>query len=712
MNFIKPLLSLFLFVVCLPLSQAQLDVVLGTNNEPITEIKFDYLGSTITQTAGVTSNTVATTPVALEYIEINGSTLLYPYDEGSVSKNNNYTANTNGVGVHLEGQLIDSGDPTFVGAFEDLANNADLMNFLYYDGSSNLPPAGDIDITFAKGFEADDYLAVGERNGNTYFTLTPIDEFGNIISGSTSVRFGFTPGTSSGNGTTRYDWDIGYSPTNQSSQSMIYSVVKADLFNIGSDAIFGFRIDNLGDADVKLMALSETDFADNPTNTQIAGLSGNVFNDFDGLMDATVDGTTINTPDGTQLYANLYDPVTGDVIATTPIAADGSYEFLDLAPNTDYAVSVSINEGTEGAALPAQELPAGWIYTGDTQGTTAGDDGTPDGMQTLISVAEVLEPEVNFGIEETPTSDTYSYAISDPAPNSTFTIGSDITSDLSGTDPEEGALGTGATFGITSLPTSGNTLMYNGVAITVGEDGINPPSATNPAIIPNYDPSLLEIVFDGVASQTQTEFEYVVYDEAMQASEPTTYTLQYASLPVEWEYFRVEKMGNKATIHFATAMEINTSHFEIEKSKDGIEFYPIADLEAQGLSTETVRYSFVDQNVKVGSNYYRVKQIDLNGAYSYTDIKMITGDLVADTKVYPNPVSAHSTMLNLQIESTNEQETIYIYNMLGLQVKELTLYTSKGSVETHQINIGNLETGNYVIKFSDRAESIVFTIVK
>jgi len=534
LNQAKQLLIVFIFLPGLVFGQTLLDIELGVNNVPITEVQFEYNGGTVTQTAGVTTNTAAVDRAIVNYMEIDDGgiqTILYPNNYGSIVVNNNFTAAVGGVGVYTDGNFIPANNPvTWEPAMEQVVNSRDLVEFLYYDGVSNIPSGDDFDILFVKGLQADDYVVVGERNGNTYFTVTPLGADGNPITTGRKLRYGFVNGTSSGNGTLKYDWDIGLGPSNYPAQTMNFTVVDAALFDTGGLPIFGFRIDNNGEADVKFFGLSENSYADNPSNPLIGGLSGNVYNDVNGLVDNTVNGSGINNPDATQLYAILYDNNISTVLDTVQVQADGSYEFLNLDAYDDYGVAISITNGVPGAVLPDIELPADWIYTGDKFGTGVGSDGTPDGDQFGLVVATALVPNVNFGIEKKPAADDYAYAIASPDLNSYRTVGVAAESELTGNDYEEGVFNAGEKFGITSLPTNGNELYYNGTQITLGDNGTSAPTAANPFTINNYDPSLLEIRFTG-SSSTTTTFEYITIDAAgEQPDNPATYTYNYTEV--------------------------------------------------------------------------------------------------------------------------------------------------------------------------------------
>lgn len=714
-----PIKKLFFITLLVVISFSSLiaqitDIKLGTNNLPITEVSFDYNGSTIVQTSGETStNTATTLPVSLNYFKVdNGSsvTLLYPNDFGNIIRNNNFSTSVTGVGIYDKGAFINANNATtFEPALEEAVNSTDLMQFLYYDNTSNLPGGDDFDIYFAKGITESDYIVVGERNGNTYFTVTPLDANGNQIAGSEKVRFGKVGGPNSGNGTSKYDWDIGFAPTNQAGQSMVYTAISASLFNLGGAPIFGFRVDNNGEADVKFFGLSNNSFSDNPNNPEIGGIIGNVFNDNNALTDNTVNGNSVSSPDGTTLYAILYDTNTKLVIASQPIKSDGSYEFLDLYNSSDYAVSISTNQGVVGNNIPAQNLPSDWVYTGDNSSTTAGNDGLADGVQTLIAVGNTLVSTINFGVQKKPEAAPYTFGIANPDSGSSFVIGSTATSNLSGDDNEDGVLGSGNTFGITSLPTNNNQLFYDGTEITLGDDGINPPSTSNPYIINNYSPSLLEIRFTGDANQTETAFDYVSFDNAGFASSPATYELAYAALPVEWASFSVRKINQSGLIQFATASEQNNSHFLVQKSIDGEQFRVIGTIEGAGNSSVINEYSFTDPALNLGSNYYRIMQVDLDGQTSLTNVQSIDFETHQSTLVYPNPISANAPHVNLKYYSAEEQVSIKVYNSLGV---ELMRINNQNTAVWNFVNLdlNNLAPGNYFLRVGDRQKAVMFNI--
>lgn len=105
------------------------------------------------------------------------------------------------------------------------------------------------------------------------------------------------------------------------------------------------------------------------------------------------------------------------------------------------------------------------------------------------------------------------------------------------------------------------------------------------------------------------------------------YYQQYNSvLPIELLYFLGFNDNNKNTLNWRTATEINNAYFSIEKSSDAYSWDVIGKLSGSGNSESYKDYKFVDIEPIHGINYYRLKQVDYNGAYKYYGIIAILND--------------------------------------------------------------------------------------
>jgi hypothetical protein len=173
------------------------------------------------------------------------------------------------------------------------------------------------------------------------------------------------------------------------------------------------------------------------------------------------------------------------------------------------------------------------------------------------------------------------------------------------------------------------------------------------------------------------------------------------ALPVDFIFFTAKwvNIGQTAQLVWQTAIEENNSHFEVERSFDGINYETIGRVEGAGSTFETTDYQFLDQletrNTKLMSRdiqgetiYYRLKQVDYNGNYEYSRIESlaINNNEESSISVFPNPATNKIQLVN---NSTNEIELIEIYNSQGLLV---------GRYHTKTIDVSNLKPGVYLIQ--------------
>ncbi|NNJ55297.1 MAG: T9SS type A sorting domain-containing protein [Bacteroidia bacterium] len=474
-------------------------VVLGTNNIPITEFKYEYNGSTVTKTSGGGTTVSTTLPVEIISLKVTDGTtktLDFSNFSGTYIANNNFSASVTGVAVIDSGNLTLATNTTaFEAKMNDVVNGPNLLCALLYDNTTNVPTGDDFDIRFARGLTNDDYIIVGERNGNTHFLVTPLDSVGNVISGASPLHFGNTTGTTSSNGNNKYDWNTTFAPN--FSQPMYITVVDVALFGTSS-GVYGFRVDNNGDADVKFFGMSDDPFDNNPVNLAVPGVTGNIFNDLDGLTDATVNGSSVDTPSGTQLYVSLVQ--SGVVIATAAVDSNGGYEFLNISAGTYTTVLHTTSTGSTTSSLPTN-----WVTTGENDGAGSGNDGTVNGISGSVVVTDSLETQINFAIEQLPNSgDVVASSQSNPGGTTNVTVAA---TSFSGTDPDSG---TPTELRITAFPSNVTTITINGTTYTSGTwpaAGVTVP--TNSSGQPTQT-----ITIDPVDGSKTVDIPYAIIDEA------------------------------------------------------------------------------------------------------------------------------------------------------------------------------------------------------
>jgi hypothetical protein len=110
------------------------------------------------------------------------------------------------------------------------------------------------------------------------------------------------------------------------------------------------------------------------------------------------------------------------------------------------------------------------------------------------------------------------------------------------------------------------------------------------------------------------------------------HNLSIVSLPVTLTAFTANRTGAESVLQWQTAMEENTRDFIIERSADGKTYAGIGTIAAAGNSSTPRDYSFTDPQPEKNSNFYRLKQVDLDGNFVYSPIRVVnfpaTGTLI------------------------------------------------------------------------------------
>lgn len=133
-------------------------------------------------------------------------------------------------------------------------------------------------------------------------------------------------------------------------------------------------------------------------------------------------------------------------------------------------------------------------------------------------------------------------------------------------------------------------------------------------------------------------------------------------LPVSWLDFKGELEGENVLLEWATATELNNRSFVIESSSQGEVFRRIGEVEGAGNSTEAQHYRFEHRTPSAGVNYYRIKQVDFDGQFSYSKILAVDAAGSAQILLYPNPAA---TQFYLQYDAAKGNSQIQAYDALG-----------------------------------------------
>lgn len=164
------------------------------------------------------------------------------------------------------------------------------------------------------------------------------------------------------------------------------------------------------------------------------------------------------------------------------------------------------------------------------------------------------------------------------------------------------------------------------------------------------------------------------------------------SLPIELLSFTGTQQNNAIQLKWETATEKENAYMAIEASKDGVHFVEIGQRKGAGTSLEPNTYSFMDINPFTGINYYRLRQVDLDGKPTYHNIIAVKyeGKSVQGIKIAPTLVSTDFTLVSENPMPAGS--TVQIVDTKGSVVQQLLI-----DAETSQktVNVAALPTGIY-----------------
>lgn len=221
----------------------------------------------------------------------------------------------------------------------------------------------------------------------------------------------------------------------------------------------------------------------------------------------------------------------------------------------------------------------------------------------------------------------------------------------------------------------------------------------------------LATVYSTVGSAYYSEFSIPGFSEFWLNG-----NLSASPLPVELTSFQANCTSDaKVELTWTTASEHNASHFVIEKTTDGQVWDQLASVQAAGNSNSTLNYSIIDQERNSQTTYYRLNQIDVDGATKiYDPISINCEELISMNEVvtYPNPSNSD---FYVQVKSANYEGvgTLNIIDVHGSMIKSVPINIEKG-ITIYTIENNNFAPGIYYIHVENEVEQyqIVRHVVK
>jgi len=148
-------------------------------------------------------------------------------------------------------------------------------------------------------------------------------------------------------------------------------------------------------------------------------------------------------------------------------------------------------------------------------------------------------------------------------------------------------------------------------------------------------------------------------------------------LPVTFSTFTTHAQGNTALLNWTTAIEENSSYFNVQASRDGTSWSSIGEVKAAGNSSTPENYSFTDNGSASGNNYYRVVEVSMDSTEIYSLVRQLTFGQPTVLTYYPNPVKNQVTITT----SATSPQSVTVMSVDGRLLQQNSAFVSGGSID-------------------------------
>lgn len=179
-------------------------------------------------------------------------------------------------------------------------------------------------------------------------------------------------------------------------------------------------------------------------------------------------------------------------------------------------------------------------------------------------------------------------------------------------------------------------------------------------------------------------------------NECTVYKLTGDVIPVELTSFAATISDNAVVLKWNTSTETNNSGFEVQKRTNNTGWTKVAFVKGAGTTTEARSYTYVDNNVLNAKTYYRLKQVDYNGSFEYSDVVEVDAIMPSDYALdqnFPNPFNPETTIKYALPQSG--KVSLKVYNVVGKEVKTIVNRVQSAGTYSVSFDASELPSGVY-----------------
>lgn len=176
-------------------------------------------------------------------------------------------------------------------------------------------------------------------------------------------------------------------------------------------------------------------------------------------------------------------------------------------------------------------------------------------------------------------------------------------------------------------------------------------------------------------------------------------------LPLHFLSFYAKNKERSVNLEWKTDNEVNTSHFDVERSADGTAFSKIGNVTANN-QTGIQTYTLDDIQPLPGKNFYRLKQVDKDGKFEYSKTVVVNRNKGLEVQVFPNPAGTSITVL---MPLRNSEQSLTLIGANAQTIKRLTV---PAGVTTIDVPLTGLTAGRYFIKWKSGDEVSIKPFIK
>jgi hypothetical protein len=238
-------------------------------------------------------------------------------------------------------------------------------------------------------------------------------------------------------------------------------------------------------------------------------------------------------------------------------------------------------------------------------------------------------------------------------------------------------------------------------------------------------PSLKHVTITNVAANTKDNIDSDAFESEGKAyisfntnvvDHNFDFGIANTPLPLKLVSFTAQlKTNSIAGLKWETVSEENVSHFSIQKSTDGAGYTDIAMVKAKGFGSQVANYTYTDDvsaNYNAGIVYYRLKSVDNDGKFDYSETRILklsqSSDFTTGIAAYPNPVTNE---LRITIPLVWQNKTV-MYEVIGLNGQTVSKAQKANAGQTETTDVSKLQPGIYTIRVNCNGQTTAQKIVK